>query len=220
MPRRTLILLPPLLLAALFLVFPGLDLWAGGLFHTPGRGFLLTGNAFFDAVHDYIGLLGWGLFLGGMLVWLASFRPRAPERLRAMRRAAAFVALVQLLGPGLLVNVVFKDHWGRARPGYVEAFGGDRQFTPPWVPSDQCRKNCSFVCGDASVGFGLIALAYVGRRRRAWFAAALIVGGALGVMRMAQGGHFLSDVVFAFYAVWFVAWVLARWLPPEGKGRT
>lgn len=214
------VLLPPALLAALFLAFPGLDLWAARRLLAPDGTFLLSDNAFFDAVRErFVGLLAVGLFLGGALVWLASWWPDAPSRLRALRRAAAFVALVQLLGPGLLVNTVFKDQWGRARPSQVQEFGGALQFTPAWVRSGQCHKNCSFVCGDASVGFGLIALAWVTRRRGAWFAAGLVVGTALGVMRMAQGGHFLSDVIFSFYAVWFVAWALARWLLPVTRPR-
>jgi len=31
-------------------------------------------------------------------------------------------------------------------------------------------------------------------------------------MRSAQGGHFLSDVIFSFYIVYFSAWLLHRWL--------
>jgi lipid A 4'-phosphatase len=214
------VLLPPALLAALFLAFPDLDLRAARLLLAPDGTFLLSDNAFIDSVRQqFVGLLALGLFLGGALAWLASWWPGAPLRLRALRRAAAFVALVQLLGPGLLVNVVFKDQWGRARPHQVQAFGGELRFTPAWQPSDQCHKNCSFVSGDASVGFGLIALAWVTRRRGAWFAAGLAVGAALGVMRMAQGSHFLSDVIFSFYAVWFVAWALARWLLPVARPR-
>ncbi len=214
MRRSAFILLPPVLLAGLFLFFPGLDLGATRMLHTPGQGFALSGNAFFDFVHDWIGLLGWGLFLGGMLVWLAGRWKQAPQRLKDLRRAALVVALTQLLGAGLLVNAVFKDQWGRARPAQVQEFGGERTFTPAWVVSDQCPKNCSFVCGDASVGFGLLAFAFVSRHRRAWFVAGLLTGGALGLMRMAQGGHFLSDVVFAFYAMWFTAWALGRVIRP------
>jgi len=201
----------------LFLAFPGIDLWANGLLHAPGEGFLLKGNAFFDAVHEHVGILIWLLMLGGFYLWLPDRLGLVPERLRRWRRAAAFVMLVVLLGPGLLVNVVFKDHWGRARPAQVDVFGGKARFTPAWVVSDQCRKNCSFVCGDASVGYALLAFAFFCRRPRLWLGIGIGAGSALGLMRMGQGGHFLSDVIFSFYAVYFTAWLLQRWMTRAGR---
>ena len=45
--------------------------------------------------------------------------------------------------------------------------------------------------------------------------AALIFGAAVGVLRMAGGGHFFTDVVFAgvftFLIVWLVHGLLYRW---------
>jgi len=72
------------------------------------------------------------------------------------------------------------------------------------------------LCGDASVGFGLVALAFVARRPRPWLLAGIAAGAALGLMRMAQGGHYLSDVVFAFYAVWFTSWALSELMQLTG----
>lgn len=203
--------------AVLFLTFPGIDLWANGLFYAPEQGFLLKGNAFFDFLHDHVGAIVWVLMLGSLFIWLPSRLGIVPERLKRWRRAALFVMLVVLLGPGLLVNALFKDQWGRARPSQVEAFGGSAQFTPAWVVSNQCRKNCSFVCGDASVGFALLALAFVSRRPKMWLTIGMLTGGTLGLMRMGQGGHFLSDVVFAFYAVYFTAWLLNRLMTRKGQ---
>ena len=47
-----------------------------------------------------------------------------PSRLLAWRRPALFLVLVAALGPGLLINVVFKDHYGRPRPREVQELGG------------------------------------------------------------------------------------------------
>lgn len=162
-----------------------------------------------DAVPWLTGLILFGL-VGGLLLTslVAALRPQ--------RRALFYLLMVLLIGPGLLVNTVFKDQWGRARPAQVQEFGGNAQFSPAWLPSQQCTRNCAFVCGDASVGFYLLAPAFVWRqRRRAWLAAGLVAGGLLGLMRIAQGGHFLSDVVFSFYVVYFSAWLLARLFYPE-----
>lgn len=190
----------------LFLAFPEIDRFASGLLYRES-GFVLKGNAVFTFVHDYIGVLAWLVALMALLSMVTSF---FLDRLKPIRPVAAYGLLLLLLGPGLVVNVLFKDQWGRARPGQTVEFGGTQQFTPAWVVSDQCRKNCSFVCGDASIGFSLVGAAFVSRRPRPWFHASLGFGGALGLMRMAQGGHFLSDVIFSFLAVWFTAWALSR----------
>lgn len=199
--------------AALFLVFPELDLSASSALYQAGDGFILRGNAVFDFVHDHIGVLIWLIALAAAGIVIAS---RWSVRLAPRRRSAAYVLLALLLGPGLIVNVVLKDHWGRARPVQTVAYGGQAAFSPAWVMSDQCDNNCSFVCGDASVGFGLVAFAFVTRRPRRWLLAGIGLGAALGLMRMAQGGHFLSDVVFSFYAVWFSAWALSWLMEKQG----
>lgn len=198
--------------SVLFLAFPEIDLWANGLFYESDGGFLLKGNPVFDFVHRYVGVIVWVLLLGSLLIWLPL---GLTTRYKHLRRAAVFVVLVLIVGPGLLVNALFKDQWGRARPSQVENFGGTAQFTPPWIMTNQCKKNCSFVCGDASVGFALIALAFVSRRPRLWMSIGLFTGGVLGVMRMGQGGHFFSDVIFSFFTVYFAAWLLHRLLFPS-----
>jgi len=125
------------------------------------------------------------------------------------RRIAVYLLLVMLVGPGLLVNTVFKDHWGRARPSQVTEFGGGKQFTRAAIPADQCPKNCSFPSGHASVGFYFLALAFVLPRRRAlWLTIGTGLGLGIGLVRIIQGGHFLSDVLFAG----IVVYLTARWL--------
>jgi len=203
--------------AILFLAFPGIDLWANGLFYDPGRGFLLSGNPLFDFLHDHVGIIVWVLMVGSLFVWLPDRLGIVPKPLKRWRRAALFVMLVVVAGPGLMVNAVFKDHWGRARPSQVMEFGGSAEFTPAWVVSNQCEKNCSFVCGDASVGFSLLALVFVSRRPRLWLGIGLLTGGILGFMRMGQGGHFFSDVIFSFYTVYFTAWMLHWWMTRKGQ---
>lgn len=192
--------------ATLFIAFPELDLITSAALHRPD-GFILKGNALFDFVHAYVGVPAWLVAIAAVTVALAASRS---VRLLPWRKPVVYVLLVLLVGPGILVNGIFKEHWGRARPVHLDEFGGERQFTPAWIVSDQCAGNCSFVCGDASIGFSLVALAFLSRRPARWLLGAVVLGGGLGLMRMAQGGHFLSDVVFSFYAVWFTAWLLHR----------
>jgi len=116
-------------------------------------------------------------------------------------RAVHWLYLVVCLGvgPGLVTNTLLKDHWGRARPAQIVEFGGTKTFTPPLLPTHQCARNCSFVSGEAASMFAILyAVALVVPH---WsvptLIAGTIVGLAAGLVRVAQGGHFLSDVVFA-----------------------
>ena len=205
-PHGTFLVLSAMGFAAVFLAFPGIDIWASNLLYDPTQGFVLKGNAFFDLAKISVEVLLVTLLLGTLLFWLPRKLKLLPAKLAAKRSSATFILLVLLLGPGLMVNLVFKDQWGRARPAQILQFGGERQFTPAWVMSNQCEKNCSFVCGDASVGFVLLAFAFISRNPRRWLAIGLAAGGFYGYMRMGQGGHFLSDVIFSGYTVFFTAW--------------
>lgn len=121
-------------------------------------------------------------------------------------KATVFLLLTLALGPGLVVNEVFKNHWDRARPRQVEQFGGDKQFTRALIPANQCERNCSFVSGDASVGYFVMALGFpLVRHRRFWFITGAITGLAVGYVRIVQGAHFFSDVLFCGLFVWLVA---------------
>jgi len=113
-------------------------------------------------------------------------------------RIAIYIILCVAIGPGLLVNEVFKNNWGRARPVQIEEFGGTKKYSPPLTPSNQCPKNCSFTSGDASVGFVLVALAFLARKRRGlWIALAMSTGLLIGLVRIVQGAHFFSDVLYS-----------------------
>ena len=117
-------------------------------------------------------------------------------------KAWLFLLLALLIGPGLVANVGFKDHWGRARPREVTEFGGSAYFTPALAPQFQnTRSNGSFVSGDGAFGFFLTAFAYVvpPRFSRKVFWATLTTGGVFGFVRIAMGAHFFSDVIYAAF---------------------
>ena len=140
------------------------------------------------------------------------------------RLQLAFLALAGTLGPGLVVNHVFKDHWQRARPYQVEQFGGPQQFTRAAVITDQCDNNCSFVSGHVACGFFFVSLMLIHRRRQvAWAVAGVTTGLVIGFARMANVAHWLSDVLWAcpitLLCSWFV-WKLLLHLykPTENAG--
>ena len=196
---------------ALFLLAPGIDLWASGLFYRPGQGFFLANLGVVRALYRAVPWIVAAQIVGiPLLVFLGWWRGR--EIAGIGLKQGAFVLLVLVVGPGLVVNAVLKDHWGRARPSQVVEFGGGQTFTAAPLPATACEKNCSFVSGHAAAGFGLFAFSFLAvdrRRRRLLGTGAVVAGAAIGVARMAQGAHFLSDVVFAGLIVCGTAWLLA-----------
>lgn len=118
-------------------------------------------------------------------------------------RATGFLALSLIAGPGLVVNTLLKPFSGRPRPFEITRFGGTMRFEPAFDFGGACPNNCSFVSGDASVAFALLAIALlVPRGRPAAILVALAFGAFVGIVRMVQGAHFLSDIVFAgFFTV-------------------
>jgi lipid A 4'-phosphatase len=197
-----------LLLTAL----PQVDLWFSGLFYRAGSGFFLANAAPVRLLFASAGFIAWAL---GLFTVAAAARHYFGQRtlLGCDARAAIYLALALALGPGLLVNGILKEHWGRARPSQIIEFGGDKQFTPALVPARQCERNCSFTSGHAALGFSLVAVAFLvpdRRRRRLAVATAIAAGSLFGLGRIVQGGHFLSDVVLSGILVIATSWLLHR----------
>lgn len=193
-----------------------LDLRAALTFYhadVPGDGWPEAEAPLWRFFHRYAGAMTGILAFGGLAVLLAgSF----VQRLRRWRIHGLFVVLLVILGPGLVVNAIFKDHWGRPRPHQVEALGGTMAYHPPFALGE-AGKAKSFPCGHCSVGFSFAALWLLLRRHhRALGRAALLGGILLGVLmgmgRMAAGAHWLSDVIWAALFPWLVAWGLYYWL--------
>ncbi len=184
--------------AILFAGWPALDLAVSRFFNQGPRNFvfhhseiasllrtcftLLTWAAGIAAVAGIAMALGWGKRLAGVSL-----------------KEWVFIAAVLITGPGLIANTLLKDNWARPRPLHVVEFGGPAEFKPVLSRSGTCEKNCSFISGEASSIFAIgFAVAMLARRRRAaWMAGAVAAGAVIGLIRIGEGGHFLSDVIFA-----------------------
>src|SRR5262249_26783131 len=138
--------------------------------------------------------------LTGEWIWNISTRP------------IVYLLTTAAIGPGLLVETLLKPHWGRPRPKDVTLFGGSATYMPPFVISDECARNCSFVSGHTAIAFWLTAYAFL--LPAAWrtiaLRAALAFGLMVGLVRIAQGAHFASDVASAGLMVVAVNAALAR----------
>ncbi|NVN90555.1 MAG: phosphatase PAP2 family protein [Desulfuromonadales bacterium] len=139
------------------------------------------------------------------------------SRHRLWRRQGIFLVLLLVLGPGLLVNVVFKSHWGRPRPRDIVEFNGSQQFRHPWQPAINNSKGHSFPSGHCSAAFYMTAPFFIYRHRKPELAKRWLVGGAgfgllMSYARIAQGGHFLSDTLWAWGIVHMLAIMLSTLL--------
>ena len=211
-------LLCSLALALVFVLSPELDLEFQALFYRGGEGFFLKDSLFAVALEEII------LFLPVpavpvLIVLLVAGLIRAARPRGIDPRIPAALLLTLAIGTGVVVNGLFKDNWGRARPAQIVEFGGAKRFTPAFVITDQCERNCSFVAGHPSVVFALFAVALMlRRRRRAAIAAVAVLGALAGLGRVMQGSHFLSDVIFSGVFTYLVAWAMVlavMALPPR-----
>ncbi len=129
------------------------------------------------------------------------------------RSAALVLILTMAVGEGFIVHVALKDQWGRPRPKQVEQFGGRQEFRPFFSPNifNQPEPSKSFPCGHCGMGYYFFTFAVLGMRYgRRWmtfagFAIGTLLGSLIGIARMAQGGHFLSDVLFSALIIWLSA---------------
>ncbi|MBK1666346.1 phosphoesterase [Rhodospirillum rubrum] len=202
-----------LALVLVFVAFPGIDLGFSGLFYEGARGFFPARGPFWGFMVKATPWLAYGPLIYLTLVWLGGrLVGLAFTRLDGRRLGFLYASL--LLGPALLVNLIFKETWGRARPSQILEFGGQARFTPAWMMADQCLSNCSFTSGHASLGYWTTALALlVPPPGRVWaMTAALAFGTAVGLSRIAVGGHFLSDTVFSGVFVIAINLIAYRWI--------
>ena len=124
-------------------------------------------------------------------------------------RPGFFLVILLVLGPGLTVNTVFKEYWGRPRPREIVQFGGAKEFLQPWQKGI-AHHGRSFPSGHSSAAFYLSAPFFLLRRRKPraaawWQTGGLLFGTLMSVARITQGGHFLSDTLWAWGMVHLLA---------------
>jgi membrane-associated PAP2 superfamily phosphatase len=151
--RPELVVVAALLAAATALFWTTrLDLVAGDLFREPCCAWPLAERQPWSFIYRYGVLLGVLVAAGALVTLTLSYW--YPARLHAWRRPALFLVLAAALGPGLVVNVALKDHWGRPRPREVVELGGQERYLPVWVKGSEPQAK-SFPCGHCSMGFYL-----------------------------------------------------------------
>ena len=186
----------------IFTIFPEIDLWVSSLFYQSG--FTYKSTAVATLIYELFANMHFVLFPLLIALSIFTYRKYRNSDLTFKQNIYLFLTLSLFFGPGLLVNIILKDNSiGRARPSQITEFGGSSDFTRAFEYSGACDSNCSFVSGHASMGFFFIGLGWLMQSKR-WFYIGLAIGVVVGFTRIVQGGHFLSDTVFALWAVYWV----------------
>jgi len=226
MDRASIALATALVVSALvFSIFPQIDMAVSAAFYG-AQGFIAANNPRIELLRSMAWWLSDATFLLALAALIVSLTSR--RLLFGIGRwTATYMLTLFLLGPVLLSNRLLKGYWGRARPADVTDFGGAHQFTPFWLPSDQCLANCSFVSGEVS-GTAVTAVCMILLRQNieraagraaatVWTALALILPIVVALQRITSGRHFLSDTVFAVLFMLVIALLLRPLLHKDDK---
>lgn len=188
-----------LVLGAVFAVYPVIDLEVARLFfNDQAAKFPLSTTYEWNLVRR---LANWIPFLFLAPALFALIRKMVFPGSKMMMAPSVVIFLIGsfIIGPGLTSNLLLKENWGRPRPNQVHQFAGAADFQPWWRPSEECPRNCSFVSGEASQAFWVVAPASLAppQVRATAMGAAVVFGAAVGGMRVIFGRHFVSDIIFA-----------------------
>ena len=182
----------------ILVMFSSLDLQISNLFFD--NGFYLDGDEWEKLLYHSVKFFLLTSLISVIGLWL--FNKYMNKNIFSIDgNKTLFLILVLVLGSGLLVNALFKENFGRARPRDIVEFDGTKEFKPAFVISQECNTNCSFSSGHGSAAFFSLALALLFKYRKTALLIAFIYGCSVSFARMAVGAHFFSDNVVSFFVM-------------------
>jgi lipid A 4'-phosphatase len=191
-----------LAISLLLVEYPGLDLGVSRIFFDGG--FYMADDGWTRLLHASVPWFVAGS-LGAVVVAYVFNRLTGRRFCGIDGRKVVYLFLVIAFGAGLVVNVMLKESFGRARPRDIAEFGGEGHFTPAYVISSNCTHNCSFSSGDGAGAFCSLAFVVGFTRRRAIATSAAGYGVLVSAARIAAGAHYLSDTVVSFFVMLIVS---------------
>jgi len=218
---RLLLLLVLLLLATWGLESVQADLRLASLLYDAQQGWYLSEAQPWRWLYQWGTVPGFLFMLGAWFLWYRGFQH---EQWARWRPYLLTYALIPILGAGILVNGILKEHTGRPRPREVQQFGGPWTYQPPLtlgVPG----KGRSFPCGHCTMGFvfstGVVFWNHSRKLALGFLGLGLGYGALMSMARMAQGGHFFTDALWALGSLWIVMLILYDWIlqPPVAEQR-
>ena len=189
------------------------DIAFSNLFFT-SKGFLKD-NPILQAIYKYALIPAWLVVLAALLLTALSYKNKT---LAYYRPGLQTLLLTLLIGSGIICNAALKDHWGRPRPIQTKEFGGEYPFRTVYQPKWSWVKSDtrSFPSGHSTMGFYFFALYIFARRykfnRLKILSIILLIalGGLLSFARLAQGGHYLSDILASAIIMTYTANIIDK----------
>ena len=195
-----------------FIVFPESDIQIANYFYDSGLGFIYKTNIVVQFFYKSIPVIT-KIFAVACLLYMIYLYIKHRKVKLILNSAAFFLFATAVIGPGLIVNTILKDNFGRARPRQIKEFNGNKEFTKAFIITNQCEKNCSFSSGHAAMGFHFSAIAYIAST--IYFSRiylfGIVFGASVGLSRIIMGGHFASDVVTSALIVLLLNHLIFIW---------
>lgn len=199
---------------------PGLDLDVARTFYAGSHHFV--GNTPLGTIVRYtVWYLPFVLYALMLLAWIFAQTGLWAARFAPSARNLLFLTFSLALGPGILVHAVFKETSHRPRPYSITQFGGPDAFRPFTRFDGACQRSCSFPSAETAAATWTLAPASLvpSPWRGLALGAAVLLSVGTGLLRMAFGGHFLSDVyggalITILVVLLFRALLLSRTKPP------
>lgn len=199
--------------------YTNLDISISALFYSSDNGFYMKNTNPWQFLYDYGNIPPLGMAICGLILFILSFFAYG---IRRYRKTGLFMIIFMIIAPGLIVNTVFKDHYGRPRPRQIVQFSGEQNFLPLW-DKGEAGEGKSFPSGHAAVGFYLFAPFFFlwGNTDKRWGLLFLMLGIGYGLLmgigRIIQGAHFPSDVLWSGAFLYFIG-ILLYWIFRFDKG--
>lgn len=195
-------------LAAWFAHDSGLDFRIQDAFYDPALGgFPWRRTAWLETIgHQSLKIVPIALLVIAVAAAIAS---RWIVELRPWRRLLLIVAAALALGPIIVTQL--KQVTAPPCPWDLKQYGGYAEVATRWFVGSAVESGRCLPSGHAGAGFSLLALYFAGWAsgypRWRWYGLAIgaSAGMLFGVIRMIQGAHFLSHVLWAALVCWLVA---------------
>ena len=190
------------LCSVVFYSFPSLDLWLSGIFYD--EAWWIHSYPYFYQLFkftdEYVVFLGLAPFA---LIGLAPEKHISYNKLRY-----AIFYLVFSLSLHIFFNDLLKIIFGRVRPEYIFEFGGELAFSSAFEVVRICSHNCSFPSGHALAASAVLAFLWNYQGPKGFRFVLFVVAITTILSRVAQGRHFVSDVLTSYFLAHIYYFVL------------
>ena len=201
-----------LIISRIFIQFPKIDIIFSSIFLSINEHkFCLKNNSVLTFLSESAYYLIFCLLLYCTTIGIVKFFKK-----KVFVYEAIFI-LTFFVGSVLIVQLLSKYYFGRARPYNIIEFGGNKIFTPAYIISDQCKFNCSFVSFHASISTMMFIFCFkkTNRIKKIVVILFLLLSIIFSLIRIMQGRHFLSDIIISSCIMTIIYhFILLYYTPP------